>query len=62
MKLVLFSDLHLDAPFGSLCGNLQADCARRHAVRDSLRRTAALFRKVELASANADQHEAEGVA
>lgn len=46
MKLVLFSDLHLDAPFAWLGGNQDAARRRRQALRETLRRIAALAAEV----------------
>lgn len=46
MKLVLFSDLHLDAPFSWLGANPAGARVRRQALRDTLRNVARLARDV----------------
>jgi exonuclease SbcD len=47
VKLVLFADLHLDAPFAWLGGSQLAARRRRQALRDTLRNIAQLTREVE---------------
>ncbi len=47
VKLVLFADLHLDAPFAWLGGSQLAARRRRQALRDTLRNIVALTREVE---------------
>ncbi|MCC6416852.1 MAG: metallophosphoesterase, partial [Gemmataceae bacterium] len=46
MKLVLFADLHLDAPFAWLGGSQLAARRRRHALRQTLRNITALADEV----------------
>jgi exonuclease SbcD len=46
VKLVLFADLHLDAPFAWLGGSQLAARRRRQALRDTLRNIVALTREV----------------
>jgi DNA repair exonuclease SbcCD nuclease subunit len=47
VKLVLFADLHLDAPFAWLGGSQLAARRRRQALRDTLRNIVALTREVK---------------
>src|ERR671933_583558 len=49
LKLVVFSDLHLDSQFAWLGSNRDAARARRQALRDTLRRIVSLAREISAA-------------
>ena len=47
LKLVLFADLHLDAPFAWLGGSQLAARRRRQALRETIRNIMRLAREVQ---------------